>query len=280
MSERTERAQELERLEIELLVTGLHRHWGYDFRHYAPASLRRRIRHAMKHEGVATVSELQLRVLHDRGALDRFLRTLTVHVTSMFRDSDFYRTMRKHVVPQLRTYPFVRIWHAGCSTGEEAYSLAILLHEEGIYDRCRIYATDISDSILERARKGIFPLDAMRRYTEAYHRAGGVGDFSSYYVADADSAIMASHLRRNILFSAHNLASDGSFNEFNLICCRNVMIYFDDELRLRVHQLLLDSLVRFGYLAVGKKESLDHGPIARFFEPVAGGDTRVYRRVG
>jgi chemotaxis protein methyltransferase CheR len=278
VSERTERAQELERLEIELLVTGLHRHWGYDFRHYAPASLRRRIRHAMKHEGVSTVSELQLRVLHDRGALDRFLRTLTVHVTSMFRDSDFYRTMRKHVVPQLRTYPFVRIWHAGCSTGEEVYSMAILLEEEGLYDRTRLYATDISETVLDRARRGIYPADLVRKYTEAYHRAGGTNEFSKYYIADGENAIMSSALRRNIVFSHHNLGSDSSFNEFNLILCRNVLIYFGNTLRDRAIQLLHDSLVRFGYLALGRKETLETTPLMGRFEPMQG-DTRIYRRI-
>ena len=270
--------QDLEALEIELLLTGIARHYGYDFRGYAPASLKRRIHHAMGNTGARTVSELQARVLHDPLALERLLRTLTIHVTSMFRDGDFYRALRKQVIPQLRTYPFVRIWHAGCSTGEEVYSMAILLEEEGLYDRARLYATDISASALERAQRGIYPVDLMRRYTEGYHRAGGIQDFSRYYVADGEHAIMASSLRRNIVFSQHVLGADGSFNEFNVILCRNTMIYFGADLRDRAVQLLHDSLVRFGYLALGKKETLDATPHATRFEPLPG-DSRIYRRI-
>jgi chemotaxis protein methyltransferase CheR len=273
-----ERQRQLERMEIELLLDGLARHHGYDFRRYAAGSLTRRIRHALHNEGAASISELQHRILHDPGALDRFLRVLTIHVTSMFRDADFYRAFRTQVVPQLRTYPFVRIWHAGCSTGEEAYSLAILLAEQGLLDRCRIYATDISDSVLDRARRGIIPLDQMRRHTEAYHTAGGTGDFSRYYVTDAENAILSAQLRKHILFSQHNLASDGSFNEFNVVLCRNVMIYFGVELRERVLQLLHDSLVRFGYLAIGKKESLAYSGLRHRFEALPG-DARIYRRI-
>lgn len=274
----SERQRELEKVELELLLDGLARHHGYDFRRYAKASITRRVRHALRNEGLASISQLQHRVLHDADALDRFIRTVTIHVTSMFRDADFYRTFRKQVVPALRTYPFVRIWVAGCSTGEEAYSLAILLDEEGLHDRCRIYATDISDTVLEHARRGIFPLEAMRKYTEAYHRAGGTRDFSRYYVADAQNAILSTYLRKNILFSNHNLASDGSFNEFNVVLCRNVLIYFENDLRDRVLRLLHDSLVRFGYLVLGKKESLEHTPLRDRFE-VLSGEARIYRRI-
>jgi chemotaxis protein methyltransferase CheR len=269
---------DLESLEIHLLLEGIARHYGYDFRGYAPASLRRRVRHTMTSMNVRTVSELQARVLHDPMALDRLLRQLTIHVTSMFRDGDFYRAMRKHVIPQLRTYPFVRIWHAGCSTGEEVYSMAILLEEEGLYERTRLYATDISEVVLDRARRGIYPVELMRKYTEAYHRAGGSQDFSRYYIADGENAILSSSLRRNIVFSPHNLGSDSSFNEFNVILCRNVLIYFGTNLRDRATQLLHDSLVRFGYLALGKKESLDPTPHATRFETLPG-DTRIYRRI-
>jgi len=269
---------DLEKLEIELLLTGIARHYGYDFRGYAPASLRRRVRHTMNGMNVGSVSELQARVLHDPMALDKLLRQLTIHVTSMYRDADFYRAMRKQVVPQLRTYPFVRIWHAGCSTGEEVYSMAILLEEEGLYDRTRLYATDISETVLDRARRGIYPADLVRKYTEAYHRAGGTNEFSKYYIADGENAIMSSALRRNIVFSHHNLGSDSSFNEFNLILCRNVLIYFGTTLRDRAIQLLHDSLVRFGYLALGRKETLETTPLMGRFEPMQG-DTRIYRRI-
>ena len=270
--------RDLENLEIELLLMAIVRQHGFDFRGYAPASLKRRIHHAMEALGVATVSDLQARVLHDERALDRFLRALTIHVTAMFRDAEFYRALRSVVIPQLRTYPFVRIWHAGCATGEEVYSMAILLEEEGLYDRARLYATDLSEHVLDHARKGIYSVELMRKYTEGYHRAGGTQDFSRYYVADGEHAIMASSLRRNIVFSPHNLASDSSFNEFNVILCRNVMIYFGADLRDRAAGLLHDSLVRFGYLALGRRESLDLTPYAPRFEALPGGQ-RIYKRL-
>ena len=268
----------LENLEIELLLQAITRHYGFDFRGYAAASMKRRIHHAMDSLAVETVSHLQARVLHDEDAFERFLRSLTIHVTAMFRDADFYRSMRTQVIPQLRTYPFIRIWHAGCATGEEVYSMAILLEEAGLYDRARLYATDISEHVLEHARRGIYSAELVRKYTEAYHRAGGVQDFSRYYLADGERAIMASSLKRNIVFSPHNLASDGSFNEFNLILCRNVLIYFGGDLRDRVAQLLHDSLVRFGYLALGRKENLELTPLSARFESLPGGQ-RIYKRV-
>jgi chemotaxis protein methyltransferase CheR len=270
--------RDLENLEIELLLTAIARHYGFDFRGYAPASLKRRIHHAMEALAMPTVSALQALVLHDDHALERLMRAMTIHVTAMFRDPEFYRHVRSQVIPQLRTYPFVRIWHAGCATGEEVYSMAILLEEEGLYDRARLYATDISEAVLEHARKGIYSADLMRKYTEGYHRAGGNRDFSRYYTADGEHAIMSSSLRRNIVFSPHNLASDGSFNEFNVIFCRNVMIYFGGELRDRVAQLLHDSLVRFGFLALGRRETLDLTPLGPRFEQLAG-DQRIYKRL-
>ena len=269
---------DLEDLEIELLLLAVVRRYGYDFRGYAPASLKRRIHHAMEAMGITRVSDLLVRVLHDEHALVRFLRSLTIHVTAMFRDAEFYRQFRSVVVPQLRTYPFVRIWHAGCATGEEVYSMAILLEEEGLYDRTRLYATDISETVLEQARRGIYSTELMRKYTDGYHRAGGTQDFSRYYVADGEHAILTASLKRNIVFSPHNLASDGSFNEFSVILCRNVLIYFGAELRDRVAQLLYDSLVRFGYLALGRRESLELTPISARFEAVPG-DLRIYKRM-
>jgi chemotaxis protein methyltransferase CheR len=268
----------LEKLEIELLLSAVAQHHGYDFRNYAEASMARRVRRAVTEEGVASVSALQHRVLHDPDALGRLVHTLTVTVTSMFRDADFYRAFRTRVIPHLRTFPFVRLWHAGCSTGEEVYSLAILLHEEGLYDRCRIYATDVSEHVLDRARRGIYPLDKLRKYIDAYHRSGGTSDFSRYYVADTGNAIIATPLRRNIVFSQHSLTTDGSFNEFHAIVCRNVLIYFDDDLQRRVTQLLHDSLARFGYLAIGRKERIEHTVVGRAYEQLTG-DMRIYKRV-
>jgi chemotaxis protein methyltransferase CheR len=271
-------APDTEELEIELLLTAIARRYGYDFRQYASASLKRRIQRAMQEEGVRTLSGLQERLLHDPAALGRFVSTLSVHVTGMFRDPAVYRAIRQRVVPTLRTWPFVRIWHAGCSTGEEVYSLAVVLHEEGLLERCRIYATDLSDELLETARRGVYPLRAMREHTAAYHQAGGRADFSEYYTADPHHAILRDDLRRHVVFSQHNLVSDASFNEFHLILCRNVMIYFDKELRDRVHELLYESLVMFGVLVLGTRESLRFSPREDRYE-VLDEALRLYRRV-
>ena len=269
---------ELESLELDLLLTGIAKRWGYDFRDYAPASLRRRVRRAVRLEGVPTLSALQERVLRDPEAFQRFVSCVSVQVTGMFRDPQVFRALRSQILPMLRTYPFVRIWDAGCSTGEEAYSLAILLAEEGLLDKARIYATDLSDDLLQRARAGVLPLRDMRAHTAAYHRAGGRRDFSEYYTADHQHALLREDLRRVIVFSQHNLAHDSSFNEFQLILCRNVMIYFDAPLRERVHRLLYESLVVFGVLAVGVKESLRYTPHADRYEPLAE-SLGIFRRV-
>jgi chemotaxis protein methyltransferase CheR len=205
---------ELETIEIQLLLEGLYRQYGFDFRDYALASLKRRIWNTIRAEQLTTVSGLQEKVLHDPGCLERFLLGLSVHVTAMFRDPSFYLAFRQNVVPLLRTYPFIRIWHAGCSTGEEVYSMAILLQEEGLYNRCRLYATDMSDMVLRKARAGIFSLESMQEYTQNYLQAGGKRSFSEYYTAAYDHALFRSSLKENIVFSQHNLAIDGSFNEF------------------------------------------------------------------
>jgi chemotaxis protein methyltransferase CheR len=269
---------ELEELEIELLLEGVARHYGYDFRNYAPASLRRRISNVMRVEQIDTVSALQDRVLHDRGSLERFLLAMTVNVTAMFRDPTFYLAFNTKVVPLLRTYPFIRIWHAGCSTGEEVYSMAILLHEAGLYNRCRIYATDMNAAVLNKAKSGIFPLAKMQEYTGNYLKAGGAGSFSQYYTAAYEHAIMRPWLREHITFSQHNLATDSSFNEFNVVMCRNVMIYFNKTLQANVHELLYESLAIFGVLGLGDAESLKFTPHEQHYEEIVSGE-RLYRRI-
>ena len=269
---------ESEDVEIDLLFEGLFRIHGFDFRDYSRPSIKRRILELMRTEGVRTVSALQDKVLHDVASLDRLLLGLSVHATAMFRDPSFYATFRKDVVPLLKTYPTVQIWIAGCSTGEEVYSLAILLREEGVYERCRIYATDISQAVLRKARDGIFPLSAMRDYTNNYHQAGGGHEFSDYYTAQYDSAIFSSTLRNNVIFSEHNLATDGSFNEFQVILCRNVMIYFNKDLQARVHNLLYDSLSMFGVFGLGNKESLKFTPRAASYQHLNHND-KLYRKV-
>jgi chemotaxis protein methyltransferase CheR len=268
----------LDDVEIELLLEGLYRAYGFDFREYSRASLKRRILELMRSEKLGTVSAFQDRVLHDGACLDRLLLGLSVHATAMFRDPSFYSTFRRQVVPLLRTYPTVQIWIAGCSTGEEVYSLAILLQEERLYDKCRIYATDISQAVLRKARDGIFPMAAMREYTNNYHQAGGTHEFSDYYTAHYDNVIFSSTLKSNLVFSEHNLATDGSFNEFQVILCRNVMIYFNKELQARVHNLLYDSLSIFGVFGLGNKESLKFTPRADFYQHLNDRD-KLYRKV-
>jgi chemotaxis protein methyltransferase CheR len=278
LNKATTQAAALEDIEIELLLEGIYRAFGFDFRDYSRASLKRRLLEVMGAEKVETVSAFQNKVLHDPDCLDRLLLGLSVHATAMFRDPSFYSTFRKQVVPLLRTYPTVQIWIAGCSTGEEVYSLAILLQEEKLYDKCRIYATDISHAVLRKARDGIFPMAAMREYTSNYHRAGGVHDFSDYYTARYDSVIFSTSLKRNLVFSEHNLATDGSFNEFQVILCRNVMIYFNKDLQARVHNLLYDSLSMFGVFGLGNKESLKFTPRADFYQHLNEQD-KLYRKV-
>jgi chemotaxis protein methyltransferase CheR len=276
---KVEERRSIHALEIDLLLQGIFERYGYDFRQYARASLTRRIRRAMQVEYLDTVSLLQARLLHDEQAAMRFVAAISVHTTAMFRDAEVYQALRNEVVPFLRTYPFVRIWHAGCSTGEEVYSLAILLEELGVYDRCRVYATDISDAILDRARQGVVPLRAMREHTLAYQRSGGTQDFSTYYTTDQQNAVFRASLKRNVLFSQHNLVSDSMFNEFQLIVCRNVLLYFDEMLRDRAHKLFHSSLSPLGTLVLGKKESLRYSAYAPMYRELRDG-LQIYRRLG
>jgi chemotaxis protein methyltransferase CheR len=269
---------ELERIEIELLLEGIFRRYGFDFRAYAHASLRRRLWKRVEAERLTTISALQARVLHDPEALDRMLLDLSVNVTAMFRDPGFYKEFRATVVPLLRTYPFIRVWHAGCSTGEEVYSTAILLHEEGLLDRARIYATDINDVVLRHARSGIFPLNRMQEYTENYIRAGGTRSFSEYYTAKYDGALFNPMLTKNVVFSQHNLVTDQSFSEFNVIFCRNVLIYFDRTLQQQVHKLFYDSLAMFGILALGSKESLRFSDVEDCYERLDARE-KIYKKI-
>lgn len=251
---------QLEDLQIRLLLEGVFCHYGYDFRNYAMSSIKRRVAKAVADEGLHSISALQDRVLHDPACMERLLYTFSINVTSMFRDPKFYRAFRAEVVPYLRTYPFIRIWLAGCSTGEEVYSVALVLQEEGLYDRCRIYATDMNERVLQKASEGIFPLACMQQYTSNYLMAGGRRSFSEYYTAKYDHAIFNSSLKKNIIFAAHNLATDGSFNEFQVIFCRNVMIYFNKTLQARVHNLLYESMSMFGVLGLGSKETIKYTP--------------------
>ena len=272
------RRLETETLELELLLEGVYRQYGFDFREYAPASLKRRVWRRVLAERAGTISGLLERVLHDPDVMERLLLDLSINVTSMFRDPTFYAAFREKVVPFLRTYPFTRVWVAGCSTGEEVYSLAILLHEEGIHERARIYATDINEAVLDRAREGVFPLEKMQEYTENYIRAGGKQSFSEYYLAKYEGALFDRMLTENVVWAPHNLVQDRAFNTFNVILCRNVMIYFDRALQTRVHQLFHDSLERFGILALGHKESIRFTGIEGAYEELDSQE-KLYRKV-
>jgi chemotaxis protein methyltransferase CheR len=271
-------SRELEQIEVQLLLEGIFQHYGFDFRSYAYTSLKRRLWKRMIAEGIRTVSGLQELVLHHPDAMERLLLDLSVNVSTMFRDPAMYTSFRQNVVPLLRTYPFIRIWHAGCSTGEEVYSLAILLEEEGLGDRVRIYATDINEAVLHTARAGIFPIQKMQEYTQNYLQAGGTRSFSEYYTAKYDGALFDPALMRNVVYSQHNLVTDRSFAEFNVILCRNVMIYFDRKLQEHVHGLFYQSLVRLGILVLGHKESLRTSRYEFLYEAVDA-KQKIYRRL-
>lgn len=247
--------------ELELLLNDVLEVHGYDFTDYSRASIHRRVNRLMMLDNFPSFAELRYRIKNDESYLKRFVEEVTVNVTEMFRDPELYRVIKETVFPQLFSKPFIRIWHAGCSTGEEVYSMAIMLKEAGLLHKTLIYATDLNPDVLEKAGKGIFPLSQMKQYSENYIAAGGQQDFSSYYTARYDKVIFHEDIRRRIVFATHNLVSDSSFNEFQLILCRNVMIYFDKDLQNRVLTLFDTSLEKLGYIALGSKETLKFSDI-------------------
>lgn len=242
--------------ELQAMLAAIRDTYGYDFTQYAEASLKRRSLYFMNSRNFRTVDELTKSLLSNDSVFEEYVRNLSVTVTEMFRDPSFYASLRSKVVKRLATYPFIKIWVAGCATGEEVYSLAILLREEGLLDRSLIYATDINQHSLRLARDGIFPMDLMKSYTTNYLKSGGQRDFSEYYVAQYHAAVFDRSLKNKIVFALHNLAVDQSFNEFQLILCRNVLIYFNQDLQNKVMNLFYDSLCTFGILGLGSKESL------------------------
>jgi chemotaxis protein methyltransferase CheR len=266
-----------EALELDLLLEGIYRQYGYDFRGYAGASLKRRLWKRMTVEGVSTFTALLDRVLHDTDSFDRLLKDLSINVTEMFRDPSFFRALRAKAFPLLRTYPFVRAWVAGCSTGEEVISLAVALREEGLLERTRIYATDMNEGALERARGFAVPADALAVYADNYARAGGSGELRDHYRVRGGMAVFDDELAEGAVFAAHNLVSDRSFNEFHLILCRNVMIYFGRDLQRHVHELFLDSLVPLGLLGLGRKEAISDAEVLARYEPLDGPE-KLFRR--
>ncbi len=242
--------------ELEILLADVFSLYGYDFTQYSKASLKRRVNRICLIDKFTSFAELRYRLLNHPEYLQRFVEEITVNVTEMFRDPGFFRALRENVLPQLGTYPFIRIWVAGCSTGEEAYSIAILLREANLYNRSLIYATDLNPGVLEKAAKGIFPMAQMKHYSENYILSGGTEDFSSYYMANYDVAKFDKSLSDRMIFSTHNLVSDSSFNEFQLVVCRNVLIYFEKDLQNHVFTLFDESLDNLGFLALGAKETI------------------------
>lgn len=264
-------------IELRMLVEAVYLKYNYDFRDYTGASQKRRVLVAMREMGCNTVSELQSRVLHDPNGFAQLLQYLTIPVTEMFRDPEYFRAVREQVAPFLKTYPSLKIWVAGCSTGEEVYSLAILLKEEGLLERSIIYATDINPKSLETARRGVYPIDRMRLYTENYQKSGGKAAFSDYYTAAYGGALFERSLIDNVTFADHSLSTDTVFSETHFVSCRNVLIYFNRTLQDRVFGLFHESLCHRGFLGLGSKESIDFSSYAGRFEPLARRE-RVYRK--
>ena len=254
-------------IEVELFISALYMKYGYDFRNYSKAHVKRRILHRLSlTPDVENISELTNKILYDEAFFRSIVSDFSINVTEMFRDADFYKALRENVIPYLKTYPFIKIWHAGCSTGEEVYSMAILLMEEGLYDRTQIYATDFNDSVLEEAKAGIYPIERVKEYTQNYQRAGGMESLSKYYTAKYDLVKFDDALKKRVVFSNHNLVTDGVFGEMNLIICRNVLIYFDRELQNRVFNLFKDSLCHGGILGIGSKESISFSSVKNQFQ--------------
>lgn len=260
------RDKDLEKIEIELLLEGIFRHYGYDFRNYAYPFIQRRILHRLNVENLASISGLQEKIFYDPKVMERLYFDFSINVTEMFRNPSFFLTLRQKVIPLVREYPAIRIWHVGCASGEEAYSMAILLHEEGIYEKTKIYATDINTINLEKAKQGIFPLEKMQIYTKNYIQSGGKKAFSEYYTVKNEQVNFHPYLKENIVFFQHDLATDHSFHEFHIIICRNVMIYFNKKLQNHVHQLMYNSLFHQGFLGLGKREEVRFSDYARYYQ--------------
>jgi chemotaxis protein methyltransferase CheR len=264
-------------IEVRLLLEAVYLRYGYDFRDYAVTSLRRRLQQALVKFGCRTLSELQERVLREPPLFDRMLQYFTVQVSEMFRDPAYFRLLREEAVPVLRTYPSLKFWVAGCSNGEEAWSLAILLAEEGLLERSLIYATDIHAGALARAEAGVYPLARMAEFSRNYQAAGGRASLGDWYLSGYDNAVLDRSLRRHVVFADHSLATDSVFSEVHLVSCRNVLIYFNRALQDRAIGLFREALVHRGFLGLGAKESLQFGAHAEAFEECRGGQ-RLYRR--
>ncbi len=266
-----------QQIEIRLLLDAMRMAYGYDFSGYSMDMVTRRIQDTLSKSHCTKVADLIPKVLYDPEFFSALIYNISIPVTEMFRDPSFYHCLRHQVLPVLRTYPYVNVWHAGCATGEEVYSLAIVLKEEGLYDKCQIYATDINDIALKKAQEGIYRVDQIAKYTQNYQRAGGTGTFSDYYHAKYDVAKIDASLKENVTYANHNLVTDGVFGEMNLILCRNVFIYFGKELQNKVLTLFLESLCRGGTLCLGNSESLQFSTVAKAFKEISK-DERIYQK--
>ncbi|WP_141433874.1 protein-glutamate O-methyltransferase CheR [Bacillus sp. 03113] len=270
--------QELEKIEIDLLLEGIYRYYGYDFRNYAYSFIKRRIFHRLSLEKLTSISALLDKVFHESSIMDKLLSDFSIMVTEMFRDPTFFRALRKQVIPSITSYPEIRIWHVGCSSGEEVFSMAILLHEEGLLEKAKIYATDINIKNLESAKQGILPIEKMQLYTRNYIQSGGIRAFSEYYHVKHEQVVFQPFLKKNIVFAQHNLVTDQSFNEFHIIICRNVMIYFNKQLQNHVHRLLYDSLGLNGFLGLGHREEVRFTSYAEFYNEF-NPEEKLYKKI-
>ncbi|MBF0458140.1 MAG: protein-glutamate O-methyltransferase CheR [Nitrospirae bacterium] len=260
-----------------LLLEAMNAKYGYDFRNYAKASIKRRIRHRMSIAGIKKITEVIERVIYDREFFIELLGDFSISTTEMFRDPSFFQALRKSIFPALQHLPFIKIWVAGCSTGEEVYSIAIMLKEENLSDKTMIYATDYSDKSLSAAKEGVFSIKSVKQYASNYNDAGGIQSFSNYFTAKGDVAVIDKSLRHNVVFSIHNLASDGVFGEMNIILCRNVLIYFNRELQNKVFDLFTKSLEEGGFLCLGSKETIRLSPFSGNYDEVLN-DEKIYKR--
>jgi chemotaxis protein methyltransferase CheR len=260
---------ENENIEINLLLEAIYQKYGYDFRDYSRASIKRRIKHTLSMSGIDKISDMTHQILYDEQFFNTLLTNFSINVTEMFRDPIFYQVLNETVIKDLARQSFIRIWHAGCATGEEAYSMAIILKEAGIYDRSRIYATDFNEDVIHKAREGIYPIDNILKYGNNYVKATGKDNFSKYYTSRYNYAIIDRSLRKNIIFSDYNLVTDNVFCEMDLIVCRNVLIYFNKKLQNRVINLFIESLAPKGYLCLGLQESIKFTDYAKHFNEIA-----------
>jgi len=269
--------KENEKIEMDLLMEAIYQRYHYDFKDYSRSHIKRRVLYRMRMANLSNISQLQHKILYDRSFFETLLMDLSINVTEMYRDPSFYLAIRKKVIPQLKKFPFIKVWHAGCATGEEVYSMAILLKEEGLFSRTQIYATDFNTMALQKAKNAIYPIDLIKEYTANYQKGGGLNSFAEYYTAQYDSVILDPSLKERIVFADHNLVTDGVFGEMNLILCRNVLIYFSKKLQNRVIKLFLDSLAPSGFICLGTKESLQFSDYSHHFYIVIDKE-KIYQR--